>query len=76
MLVMLDLRAGRSFAFDGKKSFLGEQQWRDLRTWMFEEPEVENVKLLLIMSSVPLVFAEKTLTNLAVLQFGDLEDYW
>jgi hypothetical protein len=76
MLVMLDLGAGRSFAFDGKKTFLGEQQWRDVRYWLFEEPEVQRAKVLLLMFSVPLVFAEKTLTNVATMHFHDLEDYW
>lgn len=80
-ILVLDLRAARSFLASsaGEKIFLGEDQWNDLNSWLFGTQgsplATPQIKSLIVVCSVPLIFLNKKLTEALPKMRSDLDDF-
>ncbi|KAG2382749.1 hypothetical protein C9374_005329 [Naegleria lovaniensis] len=82
-ILVLDLRAARSFLSSnaGDKIFLGEDQWNDLNSWLFGTQQgssplsTPQIKSLIVVCSVPLIFLNKKLTEALPKMRSDLDDF-
>jgi len=74
-VLFTDLRGGRSFTRDAARPYLSTRQWDDivkaLQTGVFS-----NVRALIVVTSVPLVYLGRHITGFGTSAADDLYDHW
>lgn len=71
----LDLRGGRSFARDPARPYLGTDQWKRIDSNL-EGGGLDDLRALVVVSSVPLAYMGDTLTDIGKHVVDDLQDHW
>lgn len=74
-VLFVDQRGGRSFGRDAARPYLGTRQWEAIETAL-KDGELSNVRALIVVTSVPLVYLGANITGGGTLVVDDLFDHW
>lgn len=75
-VLFVDQRGGRSFESDPARPYLSIQQWERIRRSLAPSGELGNVRALVVVSTVPLVYLGSTVGNLFASHSDDRPDHW
>src|SRR5690606_26801438 len=74
-VLLLDQRTGRSFHYDPERRYLGPSQWAWLRHEL-HTGALSRVKVLALVTSVPLCYVGRVVAVAGGLAISDLRDHW
>lgn len=74
-VLFCDLRGGRSFTRDAARPYLSTPQWNDISTAL-TTGVFSTVRALIVVTSVPLVYLGRHITDLGTSAADDLFDHW
>jgi len=75
-LLFVDQRGGRSFQRDAARPYLGTPQWEWIKAAMQPGGQFSNIRALLVVTSVPLVYLGSTVSQYGSHLMDDLFDHW
>lgn len=77
-VMFVDQRGGRSFERDAEKPYLGTKQWNDISNALSTGGLFSDVRALLVVTSVPLVYLSSGITTKGSMidMVEDLKDHW
>ena len=75
-VLFVDQRGGRSFERDNERPYLGTLQWQGISKSLSANGYFHNVRALVVVTSVPLVYLGDTITNGGTGLVDDLKDHW
>ncbi|MFD2205795.1 alkaline phosphatase D family protein [Kiloniella antarctica] len=75
-LLFVDQRGGRTFEFDPARPYLGTEQWNQISTALSPGGYFDDVRGLVVVTSVPLVYLGDAITNGGSGLVDDLQDHW
>lgn len=74
-VLFVDQRSGRSFGRDAARPYLGTRQWDQIEGAL-KTGDLSKVRALIAVTSVPLVYLGRNVTNLGSSFADDLYDHW
>jgi phosphodiesterase/alkaline phosphatase D-like protein len=75
-IAFLDLRGGRTFERDTARPFLGTPQWESLQGALAADGVFGQVRALVVVSAVPLVYLGRAAAGVGSLFTDNLQDHW
>lgn len=75
-VLFVDQRGGRSFERDTARPYLSEPQWNRIVGALGSGGYFEDVRALIVVTSVPLVYLGDSITNGGSDAADDLQDHW
>lgn len=75
-VLFVDQRGGRSFERDAVRPYLGVPQWNRIAAALARGGDLDDVRALIVVTSVPLVYLGDSITNGGAGVVDDLRDHW
>lgn len=75
-IMFLDLRGARSFAVSPSYPYLGDVQWKEIEDALSLQGLFKDVRALLVITSVPLVYLSAGISTFGSILVNDLKDHW
>ena len=75
-VLFVDQRGGRSFERDAARPYLGVPQWNRISNALKPGGYFDDVRALIVVTSVPLVYLGDSITNGGSGVVDDLQDHW
>ncbi len=75
-VLFVDQRGGRTFEFDPTRPYLGAEQWDRISSALSPGGYFDDVRGLVVVTSVPLVYLGDAITNGGSGLVDDLQDHW
>ena len=75
-VMFIDQRGGRSFETDSARPYLGTPQWEEIKSALDKNGQFSSVRALIVVTSVPLIYLSRRVTNRAEQFADDLKDHW